>query len=144
MKINGFQGEYRFLSNFYPGPVFWQGVIYPTAEHAYQASKTTDRQERYDMWFHETPGKAKRAGRKLKHIRKDWDEVKERIMSGIVFLRFAYSPGLTKKLLATGNAEIVEMNDWGDTFWGTHPNGEGENHLGKILMQVREDLRNGI
>lgn len=64
-------------------------------------------------------------------------------MSGLVRQKFNHRyPELRTKLLSTGDLEIIEGNHWGDTFWGVC-NGTGENHLGRILMQVREDLRSG-
>src|SRR5690348_9381030 len=62
-KIAEFQGEYRFLSNFWPAEVAYEGITYPTAEHAYQAAKTMDVNERKRIAALPTPAEAKAAGR---------------------------------------------------------------------------------
>lgn len=136
--IGPFQGEYAFLSNFYQAPVEFEGIVYPTVEHAFQAAKTVDQEERRRIAALPTPGEAKRAGRKLK-IRKDWENIKLHIMHELVQQKFRH-PALRELLLATGDRPIVEINTWNDTFWGVCE-GVGQNHLGRILMAVREELR---
>ena len=85
--IKEFQGENRFLSNFHPCRIDWEGIIYPSVEHAYQASKTLDKNERLKIANLSTPGRAKRAGQKLE-IRPDWEEVKVPIMESLVRQKF--------------------------------------------------------
>lgn len=137
-RIDEFQGEYRFLSNFYPARVQLNGVYYPTVEHAYQAAKTRDPEERKLVLTQKTPGQAKRAGRKVT-IRKDWGSVKITTMEYLVWQKFKNNERLARKLLDTGNAQLIEGNTWRDTFWGVC-NGQGQNKLGKILMEVRSKL----
>lgn len=148
--INSFTGEYRFLSNFYPSPFVWRGVAWPTVEHAYQAAKTSSMEddtipESTLMWLlgtRRTAGEAKRWGRSVAR-RPDWEDVKLSIMKELLQAKFRYGVRLFKPsardlLLATGDAELIEGNDWGDRFWGVC-NGVGENHLGRLLMEVREE-----
>lgn len=137
MKITSFTSERRFLSNFFSCRCWLKcdGVFYPTAEHAYQAAKTNDTGERRRIAYLHTPGAAKREGRKLA-LRKDWEQVKIKVMHDIVTVKFQTNPELKQMLLDTGKAELIEDNTWGDTFWGTCA-GKGRNELGKILMQVR-------
>jgi ribA/ribD-fused uncharacterized protein len=135
--IDNFRGEYRFLSNFYSAPFLWAGSRWPTSEHAYQASKTLNSNEKDTVWAAATPGQAKRLGRRVTK-REDWDFVKVRIMREILEAKFVQNPDLMERLKTTGNAELVEGNTWGDTFWGVC-NGVGENWLGKILMEVRDN-----
>lgn len=147
-KITEFQGEYRFLSNFWPWDgnrllaeplkLEYEGLIYPSVEHAYQASKCLNYRDRAVMAACYTAGDAKRYGRKIV-LPKNWEEVKLRVILELVRLKFAI-PGLRAKLLATGDAELIEGNCWGDRFWGVCK-GVGENHLGKILMHVRSEAR---
>jgi predicted NAD-dependent protein-ADP-ribosyltransferase YbiA (DUF1768 family) len=59
-----------------------------------------------------------------------------------VYAKFVCNPRLQRMLLDTSDAELVEGNWWGDRFWGTF-RGAGRNHLGKILMRVRDELRQG-
>jgi ribA/ribD-fused uncharacterized protein len=138
-KIAEFQGEYRFLSNFWPATVEFEGMAYPTAEHAYQAAKTLDAAERRRIAALPTPAEAKRAGRALP-LRADWEQVKFDVMLRCVRDKFARDPDLRRRLLATAPAHLEEGNTWGDTVWGVS-NGVGDNRLGKILMRVRDELR---
>jgi hypothetical protein len=138
-RIDSFQGEYRFLSNFYPATVEYQGIIYPTAEHAYQSAKTLDMNERRRIAEIPFPAEAKLAGRALP-LRADWGTVKFEVMTECVRDKFTRNPLLAEQLLATGNAYLEEGNTWGDQIWGVYQ-GKGENHLGLILMQIRDELR---
>ena len=140
MKIDCFDGKYAFLSNFYSSPIapFDDGIIYPTVEHAFQAYKTIDINKRKEIATQPTPGKAKRLGRHVK-MRDDWREIRIDVMYIALKEKFR-DLELRTKLLATGNAELVEGNWWGDRFWGVCE-GEGENNLGKLLMKIREDYR---
>lgn len=131
--INSFRDEYRFLSNF------WIEEDGYTVEHHYQAEKAVSDEEYQWVLESRTPGEAKRRGRKVNMV-PDWDYIKNRIMLDLVRAKFQ-NPGLKSKLLATGDQELVEGNHWGDTYWGVC-NGVGQNKLGKILMKVREELRN--
>jgi N-glycosidase YbiA len=140
-KITAFQGEYRFLSNFYPATVEFEGITYPTVEHAYQSAKTLDMAERKRIAALATPSDAKREGRKLK-LRDDWETAKFDVMERCVRYKFTHDASLREKLLATGDAILEEGNDWGDQVWGL-VDGVGENRLGKILMKVRAELREG-
>ena len=137
--IRGFQGDYRWLSNFWRCDVTHDGITYSSVEHAYQAAKTLDFQDRWDLSQLPTPGLAKKAGRDLV-LRLDWMQVRERVMSELLVQKFLVHTDLKKKLLDTGDAPLVEENTWGDTFWGVCK-GQGENHLGILLMGVRARLR---
>jgi len=136
-KITSFTGKYEFLSNFAPHSVDYEGLTYPTSEHAFQAAKTVDPVERERIRNLPSPGQAKRVGRQIK-LRSDWDGMRIDVMRSI--LRAKFSSGLQDKLLETGEAELVEGNDWGDGFWGK-VNDVGENWLGKVLMEVRAEHR---
>lgn len=135
MIIDAFRGEYNFLSNFWYVDVYG----YPTVEHYFQAMKTTDPVERDRIKALRSPAEAKRAGRRVA-LRPDWESIKLDVMEA--GLRYKFAPGkeLANKLIATGDAELVEGNTWNDTFWGVC-RGRGENHLGKLLMKVRGELQ---
>lgn len=139
MKVLEFQGRHRFLSNFYPCSIVHDGIVYRSTEHAYQASKTLDVEVRRRIADCPSPGAAKRAGRGLV-IRADWILIRRAVMRELVLLKFAGNRTLRQKLLDTGDVELIEGNAWGDTFWGAC-NDVGQNHLGKILMEVRELLQ---
>lgn len=136
--IAEFNGKYRFLSNFYPCIVQYEGVLYPTVEHAYQAAKTLDASDREAIRKCRKAGDAKRVGRHVQ-LRPDWETVKVDTMRGLLWMKFT-STAMTELLLATGDEELLEGNWWDDTFWGVC-RGKGENHLGKLLMEIREQLR---
>lgn len=135
--IMSFNGEYDFLSNFYPVSITYEGMVFPSLEHAYQAAKTLDMDERRKIQQQARPGQAKRLGKRVK-LRIDWDERKLRVMFDLVMQKFSIGE-LRAKLLATGTEELVEGNSHGDRFWGVC-HGNGENHLGKTLMMVRRHL----
>jgi N-glycosidase YbiA len=137
-QIKSFAGRYRFLSNFYPAKIEYQGRVFYTVEHAYQASKTHNEQDIDAIASAETPGKAKRMGRKVK-LRANWNESRVRIMKELLLLKFSTTE-LRYRLLDTGDAELIEENNWNDRFWGVCK-GVGENMLGKLLMEVRTELR---
>lgn len=141
MDIFEFTGEYRFLSNFYIADFVWNGTLWPHSEAAYQAAKATTRAD-YESFIKMKPGEAKRHG-KVINIRSDWEEVKYDIMRDIVFEKFRQNPDLAEKLLATGWAHLEEGNNHHDQIWGVCPprSSQGSNLLGKILMDVREELR---
>lgn len=139
--IDRFDGYYAFLSNFYPSSIFDSndGFTYPTVEHFFQAKKSVILKEREMISKAETPGKAKRMGRKVQ-LRSDWEDIKLFVMEDALRRKFS-KQRLRAALLATGDEELIEGNWWGDTFWGVC-DGIGENNLGKLLMKIREDFRN--
>lgn len=137
--IQEFQGEYRWLSNFWPAEVEYDGDIYPSVENAYQAAKTLDKKARKPF---ETckPGEAKRLGKVLP-LRDDWHEVKLTVMRSLLQQKFHSCGSLSKKLLSTGDAKLMEGNNWNDRYWGVSPvGGVGLNMLGVLLMEVRQNL----
>lgn len=140
--IDKFDGDYAFLSNFYPSSIFDSndGFIYPTVEHFFQAKKSVILKERELISKADTPGQAKRMGRKVQ-LRSDWEDIKLLVMEDALRRKFS-KQRFKVALLATGDEELVESNYWGDTFWGVC-NGIGENNLGKLLMKIREDFKNG-
>lgn len=134
-----FREAHEFLSNFWPVAIRFEGQTYPTVEHAFQAAKTDDEEERARIRGARDPGKAKRLGRAVR-LRRDWEKVKLGIMESLLREKFTAHPDLRELLLATGERRLVEGNTWGDAFWGVC-RGRGKNHLGKLLMRVRDDLR---
>lgn len=136
--IKEFRGENYFLSNFYQAQVFYEGIAYDNSEAAFQASKSFNPKVRKTFQYN-SGSTAKRRGKRVV-LRPDWESVKLKIMREICYAKFTQNPELKQKLLQTGNCILVESNDWGDTYWGVC-NGSGENHLGKILMDIRDELK---
>ena len=145
--ISVFDGNFAFLSNFYPSPITISGETYPTVEHAFQALKTYDVAARRLIAAAPTPGKAKAMGRAVV-LRADWEEIKEDVMKICLKAKFDI-PELREKLLATGDAYLVEGTVWHDNEWGSCncdrcKNIIGKNKLGNALMAIREEIRNDI
>lgn len=137
-KIDSFRGSNYYLSNFYSAKVEYDGITYENTEAAFQAQKCINPEDRV-MFSHCDPSAAKKLGRRVK-LRPDWEEVKYVHMKHIVKAKFEQNPDLAAKLIATGDAHLEEGNTWGDRIWGT-VNGVGNNALGLILMQVRDELK---
>jgi len=137
--ITKFRGQYGFLSNFYEAPITYDGRVWPTTEHAFAAFKTVHHNEQEYIREQPSPGAAKRAGRSVE-LRPDWEQVKVSVMYAVCYAKFQQHPDLGKRLLATGDAVLIEGNTWGDREWGC-VDGRGRNLLGQTLMNVRTALR---
>lgn len=137
--IDAFTGEHRFLSNFFNVMVQLDGKKYPSVENAYQAAKTLNGEDR-KLFQHCGSYRAKQLGRSLM-LRPDWEEKKLTIMEELLRQKFA-DEVCKRLLLSTQDAELVEGNHWGDTFWGVC-GGRGHNHLGRLLMKIRSEISEG-
>lgn len=127
------------MSNFRYAKVRYADVEYPSVEHAYQAAKTEDVKER--KYFEKcTAREAKEHGPKVT-LRGNWEEIKLNVMEHLVRQKFFRHQELRDLLLETASDEIIEGNTWGDCYWGECPIGEGENHLGKIIMKIRSEIQ---
>lgn len=138
-KIDKFGGEYSFLSNFYPHEFEYQGITWPTAEHAYQASKAKMENKAGVtrlILATKNPGSVKAFGKKIE-LREDWEDVKLHVMKEILRYKFS-SDYMSEKLMSTNGFDLVEGNTWGDTYWGVC-RGVGKNYLGKLIMTIRQD-----
>ena len=152
--INSFRGRFVFLSNFYPCKIEHKGITYPSVEHYYVALKVTGMQF-IDGVYYTAPdfrelvarildaGDVKKLGRRVK-VRSDWDDRKLDFMEWGIREKFK-DPNLSEMLLSTGDLELIEGNDWHDVWWGQCScpkcRGGGQNYLGRILMKVREELK---
>jgi ribA/ribD-fused uncharacterized protein len=142
-KIESFTGDYRFLSNFWLCKVEYDGDFYPSAEHAYQAAKCEDRKKRVGLQRDTTsPGAAKKWGQTVP-LRPGWEGMKLQVMKEVVRSKFSINAGIRALLLRTGTVMLIEGNYWMDTYWGVC-DGVGDNHLGRILMEVRAELAQSI
>lgn len=141
-KIKEFEGEYRWLSNFWISPFNLNGKHYRSVEHFYQASKATNDQDHEYVRMLFTPNQTKKAGKTIQ-CRQDWATVKNDIMRIGVWEKFKQNNELREKLIATGDAILEEGNWWNDLHFGIdNKTGKGENWLGKILMETREKIKN--
>jgi len=160
-KIKNFRGAYSCFSNFYS----CNGILIITedgfealqannTESLYQALKSTDHLERKRIAAM-SAGDSKKEGSRLRDaglVRPDWQDVNLQYMEVLVQTKFETFPELADILVGTGDTYIEEGNYWHDRFYGCcycggnkvdycSGDGSGENHLGKILMKVRERLR---
>jgi ribA/ribD-fused uncharacterized protein len=136
--------EYGWLSNFYPSPFIHSGsgLYFPTVEHFYQAMKTTDYQIMFWISLAPKPYLAMKIGRNLREkdgLKDNWEERKVEIMLEGLREKFRIHRNLRAKLFNTGDA-ILHENSPSDKFWGKR----GRDQLGKCLMEVRQEIRNGI
>ena len=130
-----FRGEYTFLSNMFPCEVLWEGKAYKSSESVYQMMKCANESDK--TMFQGLNGyQAKKMGRHVR-MRRDWNEIKLGVMREVLDAKFD-NPWLAEKLMKV-EGNIVEDNHWHDRYWG-RCNGEGLNHLGKLLMEVRDAL----
>jgi ribA/ribD-fused uncharacterized protein len=141
--ISKFKGSNLFLSNFYPHEITVWDKTYPSAEHAFQAKKAATEEDHERVRAEKTPFRAKRLAQRIP-LREDWTHVKVAVMEEVLRAKFA-QPKMLQRLLATGNSTLIEGNDWGDRFFGCvkDENGhwQGESHLGKLLMKLRDEFR---
>lgn len=139
-KVLFYEGKYYMFSNFSSFAVGWKGVLMMTSEHAYQSEKFLDHPEIYELIVNaRSAHDAKQIAKEHKHLRRsDWDKVKLEIMEKIVRAKHAQHPFIQKRLLETEEMLMVE-NSPKDSFWGRGPDWEGENHLGKIWMKIRQE-----
>lgn len=140
--ISEFSGEYRWLSNFAPVEIHYDGAKYPSVENAYVAAKTLNKGLREPLEVM-TSGQAKKYGKTLA-LRSDWEMVKVAKMKNFLYQKFLFKE-YQEKLLATGESKIIEGNTWHDNFWGSCVcdlcGDKGNNKLGKLLMALRRELR---
>lgn len=141
--VTTFRGEYHFLSNFYLTQVFFRGVWYRSSEHAYMSAKSDDPQWKvYCANQNVTPADVKENCKYIKLI-DNWHVIKLSVMEECLRSKFSDTI-MREKLLGTGSQNLQEGNWWGDRFWGVdltvNPN-IGENHLGRLLMKIRDELK---
>jgi N-glycosidase YbiA len=133
--------DYGAFSNFSLHEVTLRGKRWPTTEHFFQAMKFDDRTHQEAIRRASTPMLAARMGRDRKRkLRRDWERIKVGVMREAVEAKFRQHADLRTLLLATGDAHLVEHTD-NDAFWGDGGDGSGRNELGRILMAVRDALR---
>lgn len=148
--LKGFQEEYRFLSNMYEFEVEYKGLKFPSSEHLYQYLKVDPNASNAKLWqdkIQNAPhGKVaktlvKKSGFPFRPV-KDIDDFRLRAMKVALWAKFK-QPEMAKKLLDTKDMALVEHNQWTDTFFGVY-HGSGQNHLGRLLMELRMYLRNNL
>lgn len=133
--------DHGFLANFFPCPITVSGEVWPSSEHYYQAQKFEDPTLQSQVQHAECAADAFALSREHEaHQRHDWCNIRLEVMKFIVREKFFQNPPLAHQLLATGETDLLEHSHK-DAFWGDGGNGKGHNHLGQILMTVRDELR---
>jgi len=144
--------NFGFLSNFYPSKIQINEAVWPDVEHYYQSEKSTDAEYHAVVMNASSPGKAKRLGdsriesskmakqswfrKRPDLLRTDWNEIKLLVMKRAIWAKFTQNQDLRKMILATKEAILIEDSQT-DSFWGWGRDKNGENNLGKLLMEVR-------
>ena len=133
------------LDNFSAFQITYNGQIYPTSEHLYQALKfqITRPDISEEIRLSRSPHEAKELAhleKNAKYVRTDWDTVKVELMKTICIHKTQQHPYVRKKLLDSGNYPLAELS-MSDSFWGIGPDGNGQNMLGHIWEEIREALR---
>lgn len=137
--------ETRWLSNMTYVNIYFEGILYPSTENFYQAMKYNDQSIRR-LISKMTPYEAKRYSREHPITHAPMESASNRIRVMIYAQRQKYAiDEFQQKLLLTGDCHIEEGNWWGDKFWGTDiKTREGKNHLGRIIMGIREEIQDNI
>lgn len=134
-------GEYGCFSNFSRHPLFLKDKVWKTSEHYFQAQKFAGTKHEEELRLAHSPMEVATMGRDRKRpLRKDWDKTKDDIMREALRAKFTQNEELKKILIETGGAELVEHTA-NDNYWGDGGDGSGKNMLGKLLMELREELR---
>jgi N-glycosidase YbiA len=132
---------YGCFSNFSPHGITLNGKWWPTSEHYFQAQKFAGTDYEEQIRLAKTPRQAADLGRsRSRPMRPDWEQVKDAVMREAVLQKFLEHKDIQEVLLSTGDEELVE-NAPGDYYWGVGADGSGKNMLGRILMDVRAEIR---
>ena len=139
IKFYASKAPYGFLNNYAPARFFIFNEWWNNVEQAYQSQKTDVKEEIDLIRNAETANQARELGQKVT-IRSNWEYIKRDVMKQCVLQKFLQHPNLRIRLMNTGNEKIEEDSpiDW---FWGVGSDGTGQNHMGKILVEVREMLK---
>ncbi|MDR2102616.1 MAG: NADAR family protein [Treponema sp.] len=134
--------ENGFLSNFFMADMVVDTIRYPSVEHYYQSQKTEDPKQAEAIRTAPSCDEAKKLGNRPElRLRADWDARKAAVMAEALRAKFTQNPELREKLLATGEAVLME-NSPRDYFWGIGADGSGKNMLGNLLAALRDSFKN--
>lgn len=130
-----------FMSNYKKARFFIYGRWWNWVEAPYQAQKTLNATEQEIIWQAKTNNDSRLLGQKVT-MRPDWDQVKRQVMKECCLAKFLQHPDLRKQLMETGGEELIEDTTiTNDMYWGCGIDGTGQNVLGQVLMEVREELK---
>lgn len=133
--------EFYIFSNFSSFALEWKGKLYPTSEHAYHSEKFEDEETKEQIRnTRSAHDSLKMAHANKDKYKKDWDGIKLGVMKEILYEKVIQHSYVKKKLLESGDREIIE-DSWRDDFWGWGENKNGANHLGKLWMEIRKEIQ---
>jgi ribA/ribD-fused uncharacterized protein len=133
--------EYYPLSNFSAFTLLWKGRLWPTSEHAYQAEKFSSEEVLQKLQSARSVDEAYEIAQKhASERRPDWEEVKMDIMKQLFIAKTAQHPKIKRLLLESGERELIKDSPL-DNFWGWGPGKNGKNMMGKLWMEVRDEIR---
>ncbi len=136
-KILFYGGGWNCFSNFSAHQVEYDGTLWPTSEHAFQAAKTLNEDEKNKIKLARSPQEALLLGRSVM-LRSDWESVKVDILESILRAKYTQHLAIQEKLFQSQGKELIEASPV-DSFWGIGPGGTGENMCGKLWMKIREE-----
>ena len=137
-----YEQEFYCLSNFSAFRVGWQGLDFDTSEHAYHWAKFQGHHPLIAELIHTSRSAHdafKLAGLHAHLVRPDWAQIKLEVMRSILLCKLQQHEYVRRKLRETGTRELIE-DSWRDACWGWGPNKDGLNMLGKLWMEIREQL----
>lgn len=141
-QIFFYENEFYVFSNFSSFMLEWKGKLYMTSEHVYHSEKFEDEEIKEQIRNTRSAHDAmKLAQANEDKYRADWGDIELKVMKDILRAKVEQHPYVKKKLLQSGDKELIE-DSWRDAFWGWGPDKDGKNHLGKLWMEVREEIRN--
>jgi ribA/ribD-fused uncharacterized protein len=146
-KVLFYERDFYVLSNFSAFSLEWFGYRFDTSEAAYHWMKFSEdgQSEICDaILLAKSAHDAFKIAERFKEVRReDWDDTKVGIMKKILRAKADQHEYVLRKLLATGDRELIE-DSWRDDFWGWGPNKDGQNQLGKLWMEIRAELRESL
>ncbi|MBV2092404.1 MAG: NADAR family protein [Candidatus Thiodiazotropha sp. (ex. Lucinisca nassula)] len=114
---------------------------WPSVEHYYQGMKFENPDLREEVRNADHPSKAQKlAANNKRSIRKDWKQMREVVMTRAIYIKCRVHPDVAAALLATTAQKIIETSQY-DYYWGCGRDGRGHNTFGKVLMAVRNKIR---
>lgn len=140
-QIFFYENDFYIFSNFSSFAIEWKGKLYPTSEHVYHAEKFDYESIKEEIRNTRSAHDSMKLAHSYKDkVRKDWYQNNLAVMKNILRAKVEQHPYIKKKLLDSGERELIE-DSWRDDFWGWGPNKDGQNNLGKLWMEVRAEVR---
>ncbi len=148
MEVYPLEKFYIYFSPYTAHAIEIEGVVYPTLEHAYQCMRYTDSKIREEIRAAHSPVKAWEVSSKYKHLQiaefKN-EEYKLKVMKDLMRLKASQHEDVRNALIESGNMKIVKhvvTYPPGDSFWDDGEDGNGANHIGRMWMEIRDEIVN--